>query len=188
MELKAFTSLSSPVLVIHTLLCTSIQSFDLNKVNLANSKITSIEHITMNPSDELYDEYYSDYDFTSDSYDHIGDIEDLVSVSYKKTIQIKYVEVHVIMKQFLQHISTFQNLIFPTLGRDELNLSIGPMALSVAEVGDFTKDYGTYIGDIRSHSHGIRGHVYIVDQNHLYIRKFSYDGGGSLDAYFWVNI
>ena len=92
------------------------------------------------------------------------------------------------MKQFLQHISTFQNLIFPTLGRDELNLSIGPMALSVAEVGDFTKDYGTYIGDIRSHSHGIRGHVYIVDQNHLYIRKFSYDGGGSLDAYFWVNI
>ena len=84
MELKAFTSLSSPVLVIHTLLCSSIQSFDLNKVNLANSKITSIEHITMNPSDELYDEYYSDYDFTSDSYDHIGDIEDLVSVSYKK--------------------------------------------------------------------------------------------------------
>ena len=38
----------------------------------------------------------------------------------------------------------------------------------------------------QAHSHQIRGHVYIVDKNHLYIRKFSYDGGGSLDAYFWV--
>ena len=114
------------------------------------------------------------------------------------------------------------------------------MALSVAEVGDFTREYGTYIGDLKvlfnnivkitlifkgrfhiffkliaknnltdhlsstsriskikimaekcnvfqAHSHGIRGHVYIVDKNHLYIRKFSYDGGGSLDAYFWVS-
>ena len=39
----------------------------------------------------------------------------------------------------------------------------------------------------QAHSHQIRGHVYIVDKNHLYIRKFSYDGGGSLDAYFWVD-
>ena len=39
----------------------------------------------------------------------------------------------------------------------------------------------------QAHSHGIRGHVYIVDKNNLYIRKFSYDGGGSLDAYFWVS-
>ena len=80
------------------------------------------------------------------------------------------------------------------------------MALSVAEVGDFTREYGTYIGDIKvisektmlmmmamflfvlqAHSHQIRGHVYIVDKNHLYIRKFSYDGGGSLEAYFWVS-
>jgi hypothetical protein len=38
----------------------------------------------------------------------------------------------------------------------------------------------------QAHSHHIRGHVYIVDKNHLFIRKFSYDGGGSLDAYFWV--
>ena len=39
--------------------------------------------------------------------------------------------------------------LFPTLDREELNLSIGPMALSVAEVGDFTREYGTYIGDIK---------------------------------------
>ena len=92
--------------------------FNLDKLNLAHSKITSIEHITMNPTDEQYMEYYADYDFPSEDYDHIGDIGDL-------------------------------DLIFPTLGRDELNLSIGPMALSVAEVGDFTRDYGTYIGDIK---------------------------------------
>ena len=40
------------------------------------------------------------------------------------------------------------DLSFHTLGKDELNLSIGPMALSVAEVGDFTKEFGTYIGDM----------------------------------------
>ena len=131
-------------------------AFNLDKLNLAHSKITSIEHITSNPTEEQYMEYYADYDFPSEDYDHIGDIGDL-------------------------------DLIFPTLGRDELNLSIGPMALSVAEVGDFTRDYGTYIGDIKAHSHQIRGHVYIVDKNHLYIRKFSYDGGGSLEAFFWVS-
>ena len=42
-----------------------------------------------------------------------------------------------------------QDLMFHTLDKEELNLSIGPMALSVAEVGDFTRDYGTYIGDIK---------------------------------------
>merc|ERR1719232_1750692 len=114
-------------------------------------------------------EYYSDYDFQDnngeENYDHIGDIEQL----------FEFDNYH----QDLDH-------LFPTLDREELNLSIGPMALSVAEVGDFTREYGTYIGDIKAHSHGIRGHVYIVDKNHLYIRKFSYDGGGSLDAYFWV--
>ena len=43
-------------------------------------------------------------------------------------------------------------------------------------------------GDVQAHSHQIRGHVYIVDKNHLYIRKFSYDGGGSLEAFFWVKL
>ena len=42
-----------------------------------------------------------------------------------------------------------EKFVFPTLGREELNLSISPMALSVAEIGDFTKDYGTYIGDLK---------------------------------------
>ena len=70
-------------LMVHSLLMSKSFGFNLDKVNLANSKITSIEHITMNPSEELYAEYYSDYDFTSDNYDHIGDIEDLVSRSQK---------------------------------------------------------------------------------------------------------
>ena len=39
--------------------------------------------------------------------------------------------------------------MFPTLGKEEINLSISPMAPSVAEVGDFTKEYGTYIGDLK---------------------------------------
>ena len=111
MKLKAFTS----YLMVQIL---PSFSFNLDKLNLAHSKITSIEHITMNPTEEQYMEYYADYDFPSEDYDHIGDIGDL-------------------------------DLIFPTLGRDELNLSIGPMALSVAEVGDFTREYGTYIGDIK---------------------------------------
>ena len=32
----------------------------------------------MNPSEDEYMDYYSDYDFP-DTYDHIGDISDLVS-------------------------------------------------------------------------------------------------------------
>ena len=81
MELMAFKLLW--YLMVHSLLVSKSFGFNLDKVNLANSKITSIEHITMNPSEELYAEYYSDYDFTSDNYDHIGDIEDLVSRSQK---------------------------------------------------------------------------------------------------------
>ena len=42
-----------------------------------------------------------------------------------------------------------EKFVFPTIGREELNLSISPMALSVAEVGDFTREYGTYIGDLK---------------------------------------
>ena len=109
MELQAFIK----YFLLPILHCSS---FNLDKLNLANSKITSIEHITMNPGKELYMEYYSDYDIP-DYYDHIGDIREL-------------------------------DLSFHTLGKDELNLSIGPMALSVAEVGDFTKEFGTYIGDM----------------------------------------
>jgi len=139
-----------------------VATIDLKKINLANSGIESIEHITMNPNAEQYEEYYGDYidlsDWDDTDYDHVGNMMDFFD----------------------------EKLVYPTLGKEELNLSIGPMALTVAEVGDFTKEYGTYIGDFKAHSHGIRGHVYIVDKNHLFIRKFNYDGGGSLDAYFWV--
>ena len=54
---------------------------EIFQINLSNSKIESIEHITMNPGPDLYMEYYSDYDFQDngeENYDHIGDIEDLV--------------------------------------------------------------------------------------------------------------
>ena len=81
MELTAFTLIQ--YLMVHSFLWPKSFGFNLDKLNLANSKITSIEHITMNPSEELYAEYYSDYDFTSDNYDHIGDIEDLVSRTQK---------------------------------------------------------------------------------------------------------
>ena len=57
----------------------SRRGFNLDQVNLAHSQITSIEHITMNPGPELYMEYYSEYDFPTDNYDHIGDIGQLVS-------------------------------------------------------------------------------------------------------------
>ena len=57
----------------------SRRGFNLDQVNLAHSQITSIEHITMNPGPELYMEYYSEYDFPTDNYDHIGDIGELVS-------------------------------------------------------------------------------------------------------------
>ena len=72
MKLKAFTSYLMAQILPG--LC-----FNLDKINLANSKITSIEHITMNPGPELYMEYYSEYDFPTDNYDHIGDIGQLVS-------------------------------------------------------------------------------------------------------------
>ncbi|XP_023345279.1 protein Skeletor, isoforms B/C [Eurytemora carolleeae] len=87
-----------------------------------------------------------------------------------------------------------EDIVYPTLGREDLNLTVetggigasSAQALSITEVGDFSRNFGTYIGDIKSHAHRTRGHVYAVDKNHLFIRKFSYDGGGSLDAYFWV--
>ena len=72
MELQAFIK----YFLLPILHCSS---FNLDKLNLANSKITSIEHITMNPGPELYMEYYSEYDFPTDNYDHIGDIGQLVS-------------------------------------------------------------------------------------------------------------
>ncbi|KOB77550.1 Protein Skeletor, isoforms B/C [Operophtera brumata] len=45
--------------------------------------------------------------------------------------------------------------------------------------------YGRPIGRLTQYAHGIRGTVYAVDENTLYVRGFAYDGTGP-DAYFWV--
>ena len=81
MELKAFTIL----LRFLTLRIHSNLGFNLKNINLKNSRIESIEHITMNPTDKEYQEYYSDYidhDFDQADYDHVGDINDFQIVSF----------------------------------------------------------------------------------------------------------
>ena len=80
MEFKAFTILLRFLtLQIHKNLC-----INLKNINLHNSRIESIEHITMNPMDMEYEEYYGDYidsDVDSEDYDHVGDINDFQIVS-----------------------------------------------------------------------------------------------------------
>ncbi|XP_040577912.2 protein Skeletor, isoforms B/C isoform X2 [Lepeophtheirus salmonis] len=49
----------------------------------------------------------------------------------------------------------------------------------------FDKNYGVLIGRMSPRAHGIHGLVYAVDETHLFIRNFRYDGTGP-DAYFWV--
>lgn len=39
-------------------------------------------------------------------------------------------------------------------------------------------NYGRYIGEFKGLAHGVRGAVYAVDENTLYIRGFFYDGIG----------
>ncbi|KAL0861171.1 hypothetical protein ABMA27_009654 [Loxostege sticticalis] len=45
--------------------------------------------------------------------------------------------------------------------------------------------YGRMIGRLTQYAHGIRGTVYAVDENTVFVRGFAYDGTGP-DAYFWV--
>ena len=45
--------------------------------------------------------------------------------------------------------------------------------------------YGKYIGTLASYAHGIEGTAYAVDENIIFIEKFSYDGTAP-DAFFWV--
>lgn len=45
--------------------------------------------------------------------------------------------------------------------------------------------YGRVIGRLTQYAHGIRGTVYAVDENTVFVRGFAYDGTGP-DAYFWV--
>lgn len=41
------------------------------------------------------------------------------------------------------------------------------------------------IGDLQTLQHGVSGEVYAVDENHIRIKHFNYDGTGP-DAYFWI--
>ncbi|KAJ2941635.1 hypothetical protein O0L34_g14691 [Tuta absoluta] len=45
--------------------------------------------------------------------------------------------------------------------------------------------YGRFIGRLTQYAHGIKGSVYAVDENTVFVRNFAYDGTGP-DAYFWV--
>ncbi|BFF91520.1 protein Skeletor [Drosophila madeirensis] len=45
--------------------------------------------------------------------------------------------------------------------------------------------YGRYIGDFTNFAHGIKGHIYAVDESTMFVKSFAYDGTGP-DAFFWV--
>lgn len=45
--------------------------------------------------------------------------------------------------------------------------------------------FGRYVGRLVEYAHGIRGAVYAVDENTVFIRGFAYDGTGP-DAFFWA--
>ncbi|XP_054266957.1 protein Skeletor, isoforms B/C isoform X2 [Macrosteles quadrilineatus] len=45
--------------------------------------------------------------------------------------------------------------------------------------------YGRIIGQLQEYAHGIKGTVYAVDENTMFVKGFSYDGTGP-DAFFWV--
>ncbi|XP_050532309.1 protein Skeletor, isoforms B/C-like [Daktulosphaira vitifoliae] len=47
------------------------------------------------------------------------------------------------------------------------------------------ENYGRYVGRLTGVAHGVRGNVYAVDENTLYVRSFHYDGIGPT-AYFWA--
>ena len=43
----------------------------------------------------------------------------------------------------------FDRMVYPTIGRDQLNLKFEPVALQIPNVGDFDRKYGTYIGEFK---------------------------------------
>uniref|UniRef100_A0A182MTS3 DM13 domain-containing protein n=1 Tax=Anopheles culicifacies TaxID=139723 RepID=A0A182MTS3_9DIPT len=45
--------------------------------------------------------------------------------------------------------------------------------------------YGREIGELANFGHGIKGHVYAVDESTLFVKGFAYDGNAP-DAFFWV--
>lgn len=46
------------------------------------------------------------------------------------------------------------------------------------DAGVLDDNYGRYIGNIKGIAHGVRGTVYAVDENTLFVRDFFYDGIG----------
>ncbi|KAF0759668.1 protein Skeletor, isoforms B/C, partial [Aphis craccivora] len=52
------------------------------------------------------------------------------------------------------------------------------MTAVVRNAGVLEDNYGRYIGSFKGYAHGVRGTVYAVDENTLFIREFFYDGIG----------
>ncbi|GFY55806.1 skeletor [Trichonephila inaurata madagascariensis] len=50
-----------------------------------------------------------------------------------------------------------------------------------------TKYYGRLIGTFHTYAHGVRGTVYVANENTIFIKDFEYDGQGP-DAFFWGDI
>jgi len=46
------------------------------------------------------------------------------------------------------------------------------------DAGVLDDNYGRYIGYFKGIAHGVRGTVYAVDENTLFVRDFFYDGIG----------
>ncbi|XP_025413670.1 protein Skeletor, isoforms B/C-like isoform X2 [Sipha flava] len=59
------------------------------------------------------------------------------------------------------------------------------LVLNSGDAGTLNENYGRYIGSFKGLAHGVRGTVYAVDENTLYVRGFFYDGIGPT-AYFWA--
>ena len=66
----------------------------------------------------------------------------------------------------------------PSFSMKHLNLLLS--LLAVVSVALATK-----VGDLRTLQHGVRGTVFILDEQTLFIEDFHYDGTGP-DAYFYV--
>lgn len=52
------------------------------------------------------------------------------------------------------------------------------MCVTTGDAGVLDENYGRYVGSFKGFAHGVRGTVYAVDENTMYIRGFSYDGIG----------
>lgn len=52
------------------------------------------------------------------------------------------------------------------------------MSCFAGNAGTLDDNYGRFIGSLKGLAHGVRGTVYAVDENTLYVRGFYYDGIG----------